>query len=390
MQYYYSSFGLLALIVHIIINIGDMKKRPAEEMRVVDIRYRQFLIGLMFYYAADIFWGIFYGLRIIPLAYFDTAMFFATMGLTVFLWMRYIVAFLDENTFFSKFFTSFAAGIFAFQIISLVLNIFIPIFFSFDEDKEYVPGKARYLMLGFQILLFSATAIYPLIKARRLVRKDRLHHIAVGLSGVVMTIFIILQTLDPLAPLYAVGCLIATCIIHTFVEMDEKEERDRQLGSVKRMAYKDPLTNVKNKRAYDEARAFMDRLIKEGELNDFALVVFDINYLKKINDTYGHDAGDRYIQKASRLICSTFKHSPVYRIGGDEFIAFLEGEDFRNRNELMESFNRKVEENRKNGGVVVSGGLDVFDRDNDKGFDVVFERADNRMYERKKKIKSMK
>ena len=135
MQYYYSSFGLLALIVHIIINIGDMKKRPAEEMRVVDIRYRQFLIGLMFYYAADIFWGIFYGLRIIPLAYFDTAMFFATMGLTVFLWMRYIVAFLDENTFFSKFFTYFAAGIFVFQIISLVLNIFIPIFFHFDEDK---------------------------------------------------------------------------------------------------------------------------------------------------------------------------------------------------------------------------------------------------------------
>ena len=387
---YYSSFGLLALIVHIIINIRDMKKRPEEEMTVVDIRYRRFLIGLMFYYLADICWGVFYAWRIIPLAYVDTVMFFATMGVTVFLWMRYIVAFLEENSIFTKILTYFGAVIFAFQILSLIHNIFLPIVFYFDDNKEYVPGNARYIMLSLQVLLFSVTAVYPLIKARRLTRKNRLHHIAVGLSGIVMTVFIILQTLDPLAPLYAVGCLIATCIIHTFVEMDEKEERDRQLGSVKRMAYKDPLTNVKNKRAYDEARDFMDRLIKEGELKDFGVIVFDINNLKKVNDTYGHDAGDRYIQKASRLICGTFKHSPVYRIGGDEFVAFLEGEDFRNRKELIATFNRKVEDNLKSGGVVISGGLDVFDPESDMGYESVFERADNKMYQRKKKIKSMK
>ena len=343
----------------------------------------------MSYYLADIFWGLFYAWRIIPLAYFDTAMFFATMGLTVFLWMRYIVAFLEENSVYTKILTYFGAGIFAFQILALIHNIFSPIVYHFDENKEYIPGNARYIMLSLQVLLFSVTAVYPLIKARRLIRKNRLHHIAIGLSGIVMTVFIILQTLEPFAPLYAIGCLLATCIIHTFVEMDEKEERDRQLGSVKRMAYKDPLTNVKNKRAYDEARDFMDRLIKEGELKDFGVIVFDINNLKKVNDSYGHEAGDRYIQKASRLICGTFKHSPVYRIGGDEFVAFLEGEDFRNRKELIATFNRKIEDNLKSGGVVISGGLDVFDPESDMSYDTVFERADNKMYQRKKKIKSL-
>ncbi len=387
---YYSSFGILALIIHIIINIRDMKKCSDEEIRVVDTRYRQFLIGLIFYYTADIFWGFFYGRRMIILAYIDTALFFATMGLTVFFWMRYIVAFLNDDNICTRIITYSGAGIFAFQILALILNIFTPVVYRFDEKLDYVPGKARYIMLFLQVLLFSVVAVYPLFKARKLIRKDRLHHIAAGLSGIVMTIFIILQTLDPLAPLYAIGCLIATCIIHTFVEMDEKEERDRQLGSIRRMAYKDPLTNVKNKRSYDEARAFMDRLIKEGELADFGIIVFDINYLKKVNDTYGHDAGDRYIQKASRLICGTFKHSPVYRIGGDEFAVFLEGEDYRNRAELIGTFNRKVEENIRNGGVVVSAGMDEYDHESDMGFDTIFERADSKMYQRKKKLKSMK
>ena len=204
-----------------------------------------------------------------------------------------------------------------------------------------------------------------------------------------MTIFIILQTGDAFMPFYAMGCIVATCIIHTFVELDEKEERDRQLGSVRKMAYKDPLTNVKNNTAYIESKRSIDLLLRDGTITEFGLVVFDLNNLKTINDTKGHEAGDKYIQKGCRLICNTFKHSPVYRIGGDEFIAFLEGEDYRNRILLIDTFNDRVEGNVKNDGVVISAGLAVFDPDKDSDYDTVFERADKKMYERKKKLKNM-
>ncbi|MCR4787401.1 MAG: diguanylate cyclase [Lachnospiraceae bacterium] len=385
---YYSGFGMLALVIHIIINFRDLKKRPEGEMALTDKRYRKFLFSLIIYYLADICWGLFYAMRIIPLTYFDTALFFASMGLTVYLWMRYIIAFLKVENALSGVLTWAGAGILAFQIITLGINFFLPIVFEFNENNEYVPGKARYIMLAVQVVLFAGTAVVPLFRAGKRSRKDRLHYNAIGLSGIVMTIFIILQTFDPYAPYYAIGCLVATCIIHSFIEVDEKEERDRQLGSVRRLAYKDALTNVKNNRAYDEARAYMDRLIRSGELKEFGIVVFDLNNLKKVNDTLGHDAGDRYIQKAGRLICNTFKHSPVYRIGGDEFIAFLEGEDFRNREELLYHFNRKIEDNLNTGGVVISAGLDILDPAKDQGYDTIFERADSKMYERKKKLKS--
>ncbi|MCR4989929.1 MAG: GGDEF domain-containing protein [Lachnospiraceae bacterium] len=384
---HYSSFGMLALVIHIIINFGDIKKLPLEERSEVHSRYRIFLIGLMVYYVADIFWGIFYELGIIPLAYIDTVFFFASMGLTVFLWMRYIVAFLDQRSLISKAFVYFGGAIFAFQILALVINFFIPIVFHFEKDKKYVPGNARYIMLGLQVVLFTATASYTLIRSFRVERKDKLHHRAVGLSGVVMTIFIILQTMDEFLPFYAVGCLIATSIIHTFVEVDEKEERDRQLGSVRRLAYIDSLTHVKNHRAYLENKAIFEELIKDNEMGDFGIVVFDINDLKTVNDTQGHEAGDRYIQRSSRLICSTFKHSPIYRVGGDEFVAFLEGEDYENRNILLESFNAKIDNNLRCDGVVIASGMDTYKKGTDTGFDSVFERADQKMYENKKELK---
>ena len=380
---------MLALAIHVIINIGDMKKSPDVEDTPVRIRYRQFLWALVVYYVVDILWGFLYGLRIIPLAYFDTCMFFVTMGLTVFLWMRYIVSFLNHKSTFSKILTYAGAGIFGFQLTAIVYNFYYPVVFEFDKNKEYVPASGRYLMLAFQVILFAATAIYPLIRASKVKRKDRLHHIAVGHSGLVMTVFIILQTADPFLPFYAMGCLVATCVIHTFVELDEKEERDRILGSVKKMAYKDPLTNVKNNTAYIEAKNNIDQMIKSGEMDQFGLVVFDVNNLKTINDTLGHEAGDRYIQRGSRLICNTFKHSPVYRIGGDEFIAFLEGEDYGSRVALIDQFNEKVENNIANEGVVVSAGLAVFDPEKDKDYDSIFERADTKMYARKRKLKAI-
>ena len=103
-------------------------------------------------------------------------------------------------------------------------------------------------------------------------------------------------------------------------EMQQKE----QLQSAIKLAYTDSLTGVKSKRAYKEAEESMNQRIAEGSVSEFSLVIFDLNDLKLINDSRGHESGDAYIKDASKLICSCFKHSPIFRVGGDEFLAIVE------------------------------------------------------------------
>ena len=167
------------------------------------------------------------------------------------------------------------------------------------------------------------------------------------------------------------------------------EQTEKELGLTKTMAYRDSLTGVKSKMAFDSFVSDMDKLIRAGSLDDFAVVVCDINGLKQVNDTQGHVAGDNFIRAACALICVNFKHSPVFRTGGDEFVAVLRGQDFENRQNLMEAMDKRMEDNLRKGEVVVAASHSVFDKDNDVKFHDVFERADSRMYERKKWLKRM-
>ena len=168
-----------------------------------------------------------------------------------------------------------------------------------------------------------------------------------------------------------------------------EEETSRELGTVKTIAYRDPLTGVKSKHAFVEAETEMDRAIDCCQAQEFAVLICDVNGLKHINDTLGHQAGDEYIREAGRLICETFKHSPVFRTGGDEFVVLINGLDYPQRQSLVEGFNRQVEANIGTGRVVISAGLTDFIPGEDHSFLHVFERADRLMYERKQQLKSM-
>jgi diguanylate cyclase (GGDEF)-like protein len=114
--------------------------------------------------------------------------------------------------------------------------------------------------------------------------------------------------------------------------------------------------------------------------------MFDVNDLKKINDTRGHQAGDQYLCEACAVICDTFKHSPVFRIGGDEFAVISQEYDYENIEELIQTINEHNAEARRTGGVVVACGMSRFD--NDDCVAVVFDRADHNMYENKNALKS--
>ena len=169
-------------------------------------------------------------------------------------------------------------------------------------------------------------------------------------------------------------------------------EFEKAIDSAIDIANKDALTGVKNKHAYTKAVGELDKNIKDLKANnismdDFALLVCDINGLKIINDTKGHSAGDEYIREACRNICQMYKHSPVYRIGGDEFVVILRGGDFEKREELIEEFEKLQSENKRKGLVTSSIGMAVFKPEQDSNVNDVFVRADKIMYENKKLFK---
>lgn len=160
-----------------------------------------------------------------------------------------------------------------------------------------------------------------------------------------------------------------------------------ELLTTRGMAYRDALTGIRNKLAYTEYEDNLIRRLEGGELEEFALVVFDVNGLKHINDTYGHKAGDEYIRSACTLICTLYKHSPVFRIGGDEFVAVLTGEDYERRQELLETHDRMVESHLETDDVVISAGMCTYSSPDHQHPRDVFEQADARMYRRKQELK---
>ena len=174
---------------------------------------------------------------------------------------------------------------------------------------------------------------------------------------------------------------------------------DDYINDLNSLAYADALTEVSNRSAFEEAMNELQKEIDSNEKVEFAIALFDCDNLKTINDTYGHDKGNIYLKNSCNLIGRIFNKSKIYRIGGDEFVAILQGEDYNNREELKRHFLKKSDEIRSFTKqawekISVSVGIAVYDASLDKTIEDVLVHADHLMYtnkrERKKSIKNEK
>lgn len=158
-------------------------------------------------------------------------------------------------------------------------------------------------------------------------------------------------------------------------------------------AYRDAMTGIRNKGAFENYLARLNDEIGKKDPDHptaFAIAVFDCNDLKHINDSFGHDRGDDYLKTACSLICRVFTHSPVFRLGGDEFGVLLQNTDYENRNHLMEEFDRLAAlQNGKTRKpwqkVNISKGMAVYTPGLDESASDTVTRADQLMYEDKKR-----
>ena len=172
--------------------------------------------------------------------------------------------------------------------------------------------------------------------------------------------------------------------------VDNQIRREQAHARALRMANHDAMTGVKSKHAYQEEERRVNQAIESNDDSPFALAVCNINDLKRVNETLGLRAGDQYIKDACMVVCNVFKHSPVYRTGGDEFVAILRGNDYTARESLITLLEDNNRINRQIGGILIAGGIAEFQKGEDATMASVFERASAAMRKRKQEMKEQK
>jgi diguanylate cyclase (GGDEF)-like protein len=165
--------------------------------------------------------------------------------------------------------------------------------------------------------------------------------------------------------------------------------RERE-GILHRSAYRDTLTGLRNTTSCKAWVEEFEKTIRNHQA-DFGVVVLDINELKNANDLHGHDVGNELIVSSAKIISNVFKHSPVFRIGGDEFLVVLQNSDLANREILFEQFDRNCAQSLVNEtariSVRIALGFARFEAGKDQCFADVFKRADEAMYRNKRMSK---
>ena len=399
---YYCLIDFLAMLILLITNHDVLFTQREAEKEGAQRNYRHFLYTVILYYITDLLWAWLYDISELDWLYVDTEVYFVVMAAGVLFWLYYVVIYLGIKGKFRSFLTYTGLILFILVVISTLVNRWWPVMFYLDAAGVYHAGIARDVIFVYQVVMLLVISIYALFIVSTSTEKQRKRHLAIGLSGLIMMVFIAVQVFFPTYPLYAISYMLGSCLLRTFVIENEREEyrlnleialeREKEqfleLKTAWSLAYKDALTGVKSKLAYAEKVDLLMKQMEQGYIAELAIAVFDVNDLKWVNDNLGHEVGDRFIKEACGLICSIFKKSPVYRVGGDEFVAILEREDYQNRMMLLEQFNQAVEENRQKKSVIVAVGMAEYKPHQDDGYRQVFERADVRMYERKHALKA--
>lgn len=229
---YYSAIGLLASFVLIIVNqdiLFDSKKsydKPAWKV------YRRFLFAVLAYHVTDVIWGILESKKLVGPLFADTLLYFVAMAVCVVLWAKYAVTYLDDRNWFGRFLIGAGYVIAVGITVLVVINVFVPILFTIDEDCVYHALPVRYGMLLCQIILFLLTSVHAFRSMLHswTAKEKKYRYRILACFGLIMAISLCVQFWFPNLPLYSIGFMLGICMLHSFVANDEKEiyEMDRE------------------------------------------------------------------------------------------------------------------------------------------------------------------
>ena len=140
-------------------------------------------------------------------------------------------------------------------------------------------------------------------------------------------------------------------------QMKHEQDFEQKLFSARSEANLDTLTGVKNKAAYENMSEYLSRQIEEGQNVRYAIVLCRIRDIANVNEKLGWSEGDRLIREVCGIICDTFKHSPVFRVAGDEFAVVAQGHDL----EYLDTLIKQLQETCRSQSLDVASGMAKYD-----------------------------
>jgi|GEM_PF-1947733 len=246
--------------------------------------------------------------------------------------------------------------------------------------------SAKYVLLGAGAAAMLAVTIHEVFWKKRRLAESMVPVLVLGAGAVGDVVLYALGVERHTLP-YEMSFLVFLVLQMSVMSRGFKKlvEEGARAEVLKRLAYRDPLTGVRNRSAYAEFVAAVNQEIQSGAC--YGAVVFDLNRLKQANDEHGHHFGDELIRHAAKVICQALKNNPVFRVGGDEFVAVLYEED-RGAAEnlpkrLADAQQALLKDNPALPKVSVACGYAFFDPESDRCFEDVVARADSLMYQDK-------
>jgi diguanylate cyclase (GGDEF)-like protein/PAS domain S-box-containing protein len=168
-------------------------------------------------------------------------------------------------------------------------------------------------------------------------------------------------------------------VLITIMDITERKEAERELQY---MSFHDSLTGLYNRNFFETEMA----RLQDGRARPVGIITCDLDGLKAVNDTQGHQAGDEMIINTAEIIRNNFRFSDIIaRIGGDEFAILLPETDLKTTNDLSLRLRKSVEEyNNSNPRIplALSIGIAVSDRSH-IDMQALFREADDQMYREK-------
>jgi diguanylate cyclase (GGDEF)-like protein len=181
-------------------------------------------------------------------------------------------------------------------------------------------------------------------------------------------------------------CMVFATLVNYRIYISESYARKVEHQSLARLAYEDALTGIPNRSRYEK---YLTDLGKTDE--DYCVVSIDLNGLKSVNDSKGHLVGDKYISEFTAVFEKCFGPSGfIARIGGDEFVAILRGENLDMAEVLIQRLDNALSELNKKDSTFdrsAAAGFAYRHETNEKDWNSVYLLADARMYKKKAGMK---
>lgn len=256
------------------------------------------------------------------------------------------------------------------------------------------------LLIYFQIIFTCHSLFFTHVLRKGLKNNYAKHHYyTIGLLAVVVCIvydllnycvqrYLGIKILN-LNGISSLGIIIflLILILDFYYDTTQKMMEEKEKALLIKLAYTDELTQINNRHFCTE---YMNKIMNE-HTSDYAIINFDLNGLKKANDTYGHLRGDILIQAAANVISDAFSsYGIVGRMGGDEFIAILKTSDegqIKSMISALEKLIQQVNDKQQDLNLSISYGYATNHDLDEKNIEKVYQLADTRMYEYKRQYK---